>query len=452
MAQIPFITDNARNRIPVNWYPAKDSEKGVILWGTPGLTRKLTIQNGCRGMIRGTEHIYGVNGSTAWRMDSEWNLEEIGTLIGSIGPVTILENGPQIFFVEQNFGYIYTVGTGVWADSGCPTPSSATYQDGYYIISKSATNEFYISGSYDGLSWDSLDYAVAESSPDMIVKVQSSHRELWILNKTTTEVWYNSGDVDFPFVKVQGASIEVGCRAADSVRIFDGSLVWLSDRIQFVKNTGYQIGIISTRKLEREIQALSKKSDAFAYTYVQDGHEFYVVTFPTDQKTWAYDAETKLWHQRESQGYEGQYRVSAYAYLDSRHVAGDFLNGNIYELDPLVYTEDGTSIVRTLETNATDSGGKLASFADLEVVWNGAGMALPSGQGSDPQAMLQWSDDGGATWSNEHWAPIGKIGKYKNRCKWNRLGSARDRVWRLMLSDPVDPTLTGAELTMTGSK
>jgi hypothetical protein len=79
------------------------------------------------------------------------------------------------------------------------------------------------------------------------------------------------------------------------------------------------------------------------------------------------------------------------------------------------------------------------------------GVGLDGGvQGSDPKAMLQWSDDGGHSWSNERWAGVGKIGKAKKRVIWRRLGSSRDRVYRVMISDPVKVVLIGAEITTEG--
>lgn len=453
MAQIPFITDNCRNNIPVNWYPAKDSEFGVVLWGTPGLTVKTTGQNVCRGMAPCVGEIYGVSGSRAWKLTSSWVLVEIGTLIGNSGPVTILDNGLEVFFQEDAHAYTYTISTGAFSeivDSAFPDPSSAAYQDGYFIVSQKDSNKFYISGLYAGTTWDALDFASAEGSADLIVGVRSAHRELWLFNERTVEVWYNSGDADFPFAKVSGANIEMGCRSEASIRLFNGSFVWLSDRLQVVKNVGYQPQIISTRKLERIIETLTT-SDAWAYTYVQDGHEFYVLNFPTSKKTYVYDAETQVWHRRESQGCLGRHRISCAAQLPGMHVAGDFENGKIYEMNSDVYTEDGDEIIRSLETNSTQDTskeGRLVHFSGLEVTWEGAGKALEGGLGSNPQAMLQWSDDGGSTWGNEHWSNIGLIGKYKNRCRWNRLGASRDRVWRLMLSDPVNPTILGAFLGM----
>jgi len=66
--------------------------------------------------------------------------------------------------------------------------------------------------------------------------------------------------------------------------------------------------------------------------------------------------------------------------------------------------------------------------------------------GANPQAMLRWSSDGGSTWSNEHWAEIGKVGKYKNRIIWRRLGWARDRIYEVVVTDPINAVIVSANL------
>lgn len=65
------------------------------------------------------------------------------------------------------------------------------------------------------------------------------------------------------------------------------------------------------------------------------------------------------------------------------------------------------------------------------------GIGTATGQGVDPQVMIQWSDDGGFTWSSERWVSIGAVGRYLSRVVLWRLGQSRDRVYRVTVSDPV---------------
>jgi hypothetical protein len=68
-----------------------------------------------------------------------------------------------------------------------------------------------------------------------------------------------------------------------------------------------------------------------------------------------------------------------------------------------------------------------------------------------PRAMLRWSDDGGHTWSNEHWKSMGRIGQFGYRTIWRRLGmtlAIRDRVYEVSGTDPVKIAIMGAELAL----
>ena len=78
------------------------------------------------------------------------------------------------------------------------------------------------------------------------------------------------------------------------------------------------------------------------------------------------------------------------------------------------------------------------------------GEGLLSGQGSDPQIMLRISNDGGRTWGQERWVGAGKRGEYGHRAIWFRLGSGRDRVFEVSVSDPIPWRLVGAEVEGRG--
>ena len=69
-----------------------------------------------------------------------------------------------------------------------------------------------------------------------------------------------------------------------------------------------------------------------------------------------------------------------------------------------------------------------------------------------PEVMLRWSDDGGHTFSNEHWREMGAIGQYGYRTIWRRLGMTqkiRDRVYEVSGTDPVKIAIMGAELLIS---
>ena len=210
---------------------------------------------------------------------------------------------------------------------------------------------------------------------------------------------------------------------------------------------------ISTHAVEWQIQQYADISDATSYTYQQDGHQFYVLNFPSADTTWVFDVATGVWHERAefSNGAFARHRANNKCVFANEVVVGDFENGNIYTLDLDIYADNGATQKwlrswRALPTGENDFNRTAQHALQLNCE---AGVGLNAGQGSDPQAMLRWSDDGGHTWSNEHWRSMGVIGKYGFRTIWRRLGMTtklRDRVYEVSGTDPVKIAIMGAEL------
>jgi len=236
-----------------------------------------------------------------------------------------------------------------------------------------------------------------------------------------------------------------GVGAPDSLAAGEAGLFGLDSDFRVRRIVGYQGAVISTPQIEYHIQRYATKSDAFGYLYTQHGHTFYVLTFPSESKTWCYDVTTDAWHTRSTGTTGGRHRSSCYCFFQGKHLVGDWQNGHIYELDPETYTDHGELIVRRRAVQAVHQDRKLLFHNQLEIEFE-AGTGLVAGQGSDPQAMLDWSDDGGHTWSHEHWRSMGKLGEYKRRAIWRRLGCSRDRVYRVTVSDPVKVAILGATL------
>jgi len=441
--QIPLIGKSDQGQYPVNlFYDPEQSDQRPALRGIPGLksfyasgvgapVRAMTVFNGS---------LYAVIGNTVYKINTAGIATVLtATLSTSTGVVEMADNGTQIMLIDGTYGYI--IEGDVLAqitDDNFPVPASLAYQDTYFIVTEKDTGKIYISSQMDGTEWDALDYASAEGKPDDALAIISDHRELWILGQVSTEVFYNSGDAAFPFERINGAFIEKGIGAAASAAKLDNSVFWLTEEFQVVRALEYTPVIVSTRKIEKEIAGYETKSDAVAYTYAQEGHSFYVLNFPTANKTWVYDVATQLWHERRSFPTDGRHRGNCYAYFNGKHLVGDYDNGKIYELDFNTFDDDG-KIQRSIHVFPPIMAGNRQNVfhfrIEIEVT---SGVGLVSGQGEDPIAILDWSNDNYNNWSNEHWLKIGKIGEYTNRVVERRMGSARWRAYRLTITDPVE--------------
>jgi hypothetical protein len=436
--QIPFGKDNYLSNVPVNWFAAADDDKKVILYGAPGLSVQYTCPAAAevRGMKVAGEFLYVACGDKVYQLDANWGMMELGTLSTSTGKVWIEYNGSQVAFLAGSYLYTYTILTGVFAivsDTDFPGAATLTYQDGYGVINAPGTNQFYLSGIYDFTSWNALDFASAEGWPDNIEGVLMNYRELWLFGEDTTEVWYNSGDT-FPFTRIQGGFIEQGCRAPGSIAKGDNVVYWLASTRQVMLAEGYQPRIISTRKMEREVDNYTRVDDALSWVQVFEGHTFYWLTFPTEKVTWVYDAATKLWHKRTSYPDYDRHRANCYAYFQNQHIVGDYQNGKLYHMDSSYYDDAGEELLAVVESPQVRSEGKRQFFAGLEVQFDHGQVDVSV----TPYAVLEWSDDNGNNWSNEYWAVMGDLGEYGKRATWRRLGSSYNRIFKLSVSDPVN--------------
>lgn len=461
--RIPFAVNSYTSRAKaasmqrlVNWYPEiepGDAKSRLLLFGTPGATLFAdTLDTGAvKATIVHNGAMYVAAGTTVYKVTTAGVVSTIGT-IASASRVTMAANRTQVVVCAEPSAYVINA-SDVMAeitDADFPGASSFVSLDSYGIFTQPNSDTWGLTSLADFTSVDALDFATAESQPDKIVTAYVDHRELWLFGEKSIEIWYNAGSADFPFSRVSGAYIERGCAAAGSVAQLDNSVVWLADNRVIYRAQGYAALRISTHAIEEELRKYSSVSDAIGFGYSQAGHEFYVLTFPTAGACWVYDAATQLWHERASHGLS-RYRWNCAEIFSGRVIVGDSQAGKLYVLDPDTYTEAGSTIRSVAMSPPVHAQGKRGIAHDLEVEFE-AGVGLSTGQGSDPQAMLRWTDDDGVSWSPEYWRPIGKIGKTRDRAIWTRLGSFYNRTYELSISDPVKRTLIAADPYLTSAE
>jgi len=491
---------NAADNRMVNLFPEIVPEAGknpAFLNRAPGLRLLTTAGQGpVRGLWTYGGIAYIVSGDTLYSMAGFGTPVLIGTVSGT-GPVSMVDNGTQLFIACGGPSYIYNNSTGAFGpitDPDFPGALTVGYLDGYFVFIEPNSQKVWVTTLLDGTSIEPLDFASAEGSPDNLVSMIVDHREAWLFGTNSVEVFYDAGNADFPLQRIQGAYNEIGCAATFSVAKLDNGLFWLGADARgqgiVYRSQGYSGQRISTHAIEYAIAQYGNISDAIAYTYQQEGHSFYVLTFPSADKTWVYDVSTQAWHERAGfdNGNFTRHRSNCQMAYNSEIVVGDYANGNLYAFDLDVYADNGSTQKwlrswRALPTgqnnlNRTahhslqldcESGVGLSGpeYSDPTYLITESGFFLTTESGDflisyegtptvgvDPKAMLRWSDDGGHTWSNEHWSPLGRIGVYQHRVFWRRLGMTlklRDRVYEVSGTDPVKIAIMGAELHLSGT-
>jgi hypothetical protein len=454
----------------INLFMEKNPDTAVFPfthYPTPGLTQVATASNSVwRGLFFASNNqLYGVCGSTLYGIDSSWNLTALGTVSSLTTPVSMVDNGSYLFIVDGTTwtetnaaGWTLKLSNNVFApvdNSTDPTgdnggfygSNQVNYIDGYYVFNRPNTNQWYISLN-NSIQLDPVDFASKSGYSDNIVGIGISRRYIYIFGEVTTEVWFNAGNTTYPFQEMPGSFMQYGCAATNSICQMDGEVYWVAQSAQgqafICRSQNFGAVQISTFAIDQELQTYATLSDAIGYTYELNGHFFYVVNFPTANKTWVYDLSNQQWNEwssMDSNGNFNRHRSNCFAFAYNQLVVGDFENGNLYVLDQNNYTDNGLPITRVRgfyhqEDDMSDRVRYKQFIAEME-----------SGNGYLNQPVtvfLRWSDDRGKSFGNPIGQTMGVEGEYLTSINWWRLGMARDRVFEIFWSEPVKTALSGA--------
>lgn len=414
---------------------AKSPAAVIASYGVPGWA---TIGTGTvRGGLVRNDALFVVVGTKLYSVSSSGVGTELGTIPGS-GYVGMAADETNVMLVTGGLGYYYN-GSAVAqiTDVDFPTVTDwVSVIDGYFVVAEASSGRFYVSTNRSPSSWDALDFATAEKYPDDIVSGIVDHGELVLFGKESGEVWYNSGNADFPLDRTPSGHFEKGCMGSRSPAKVDNSVFFVGNDGIVYKLNGYTPQRISTHAVEQAIDAATDKNFQGS-TWIEGGHTFYGLK--SDDFAFVYDVSTNLWHERESFGLDS-WRWAFVLRCFDKWIVGDSTSNALGQLDIGTYTEFGDTMRFLCTCPSVSRDNKRLTHNRLELVFDN-GVGLATGQGSDPQAMLRYSNDGGRTWSSEKWRSLGAIGEYQSRAVWNRLGQARDRIYECSITDPVRRTL-----------
>lgn len=400
--------------------------------------------------------LYTVIGGNVYYVTPSYTLTLLGTLPAGSNPVSMNDNGLVIVIVDGSpAGYVIDMTNHNYAainDASFYGSDSVSFLDTYFLFNRPGTNQWYISLSQadyamftGNAAFDSLDIAAKTGYADPLAGVIPVHGEVWVIGTLTTEIWNNTGGTDFAFTRVPNALMEHGCVAKYSICKQDVSVFWISKDEQgkgiVLQGSQYQALRVSTHAIENEWSTYADISDAVGYIYQQEGHTFYVLNFPTANKTWAYDIATEMWHERAYNNGTDLVRqrqvncASAYGKI----ICGDWETGSLYELSTDTYTDNGQPISRIRSFPHIIADGNRISYLSFI-----ADMAVGNSTINDsPVVGLRWSDNRGQSYGNAVFQSLGNTGQYITSIQWSRLGMARDRVFELSWSANCNTALQG---------
>lgn len=430
-------------------------------FGTPGLKTFCTFPAPVRAQIPANGRHFVVAGTAFYEVFSDGTFTKRGDVSNDGKAASLAFNSVQILIVSGGSAYCFTLATDALVEvTGqlAGVPLQCDESDTYFIVSFKDSNKFQMSQLLDGTTWPGQLVNEVSVFPDNLTSIIVNHRELWVFGNRRSQPYQDTGSAEV-FDPIGGALIEVGGGATFSAFRLDNSVFWIGqdERGAWVawRSNGYNPQRVSTHAVEVWLSQQADVADCVSYAYQDRGHLFWVLYVPNSDCSWVYDVAEGLWHKRASwiNGFYKPHFSWNHAYVFGKHLVGDWNSGNLYEMSFDYLDDNGAAIRRLRRSPTTRNEMNRVYFAELRVELNaGNGPQPPLMTGGnvprEPQAMLRWSDDGGNTWSNEHWRGCGFAGQFKRFVRWQRLGQGRRRVFEFVVTDPVEWAITDAYLRL----
>jgi hypothetical protein len=442
----------------VNWYP-QYSELGkdqFVLMPFPGLKALGNAAGRDRGFHRMSEKLYQVKGGSLYEITSTGVHTSKGA-IGGESRCIIADDGVNMFIVVPD-EYVYQYNSdsdtlGLVTTAAISGAKSVDYFNGQFIY----TFDQISTVSKVGNGAETNGQISEESLPDGLVRDFVFDEVIYRCGERSIAAWYNSGVGTPPIDRLQGRVFNVGLAAIHSIEKTDNAFYWLGDDYKIYASQAGVKTVISTDAISNEISRYTVISDAIGNTFTLQGQNFYALTFPNASKTFVYSESLgqQGWFELSSglkgKAYQATSIISAY----NKTICSDVENGNIYTLDIDTYTNNGEPIRRLRATQAIDGSalGKKGRRVQMSkakfIMESGVGIiATPEGVGENPRIMVEYSDDGGRTWSHGEWPRVGRLGEFTLQVEWFNLGSFYERIVRISTTDPVNYSIYSATIDL----
>lgn len=329
-------------------------------------------------------------------------------------------------------------------------PNSVCFGEGYFFFT-TASGLCYASG-LNATTVNSLDVVRCEAKAEALVRGVFFDGELWLFGLSHGEVFGSGGSPNatgFPLNRttVFWRGLIAPLAICGFEEGMDPTLVFVADDNSVRQMQGYNPVKISPPDLDRAIEDCTSKSSIRAFSYNIDGHACIVIDLGA--ATWVFDLAQGSWHKRKSYGYDYWRLTGNSVKAFGKWIAGDHLSGNLYQIDDTVYTEAGSTLSAVAESIAMEAFPQRLQVArvDFNMV-AGVGTSTTT----DPKMKIQWSDDGGHTWSDPVSRKLGESGKYKQQIRINGVGltGIKGRRWRVTVDDGVYFGLLGGDMQVTG--
>jgi hypothetical protein len=438
----------------------------TALYACPGLVSALLFPTSpVRAVASLNGVLYAVAGNTVYTLTSSLVATAQGTIGTSSGPAYIEFNDTQVGFCDSTGLWVFEIGGSGLTEVTLPfdgavgVPASL---DTLTVVSQPGTYNIWQCNPNDMTTWDPLNFTTEDGNAQPIVSLQALHDTIFVIKTGSYTPYVNEGNLGFVFGRLDGIYPRVGAYAAPTVKKIGENICWLGNSPEGIPTVymlaGYEAREVSSYAIATQIQSYSTIADAFAFTYEQEGHPFYVLTFPTGGATWVLDPkETELikspvWHERAgfSAGNFIPYAGYCATQFNGQVYMGDRTSGNLYRLDLNNFQDNGQTRkwLRSWRAVGKPTAMQTEKCNYLDIQMDTGEQVPPDG---NPQLVLRQSFDGGLNWSAERYISAGMSGETMQDVRFTRLGATKrglnsDRTFELSSTDVFFASLIGAEI------
>lgn len=400
------------------------------------------------------DQIYALLGAEVIRIDSLGNRVSVGGIAGTARAIMARNDKastPQIVVVVDDGTRFVVENNAVSsiADADLPAPNSCTFLN-RKIVFGIDDGRFFWSAVDEATDISALDFAEAEGNPDGCVRVIAHLQELWIFGEESIEVWYDDGT---SFVRRGSTVIPKGAIGKHTIAELDMDLFWVGNDNVVYAARGYGFERISNHAVEQSIRETVDKNNIIGWSYFRDGTAFYVLSGP--DWTWRFNRTLSrklgkpVWTERYSYDNGGRWLAEYAVQFNNEWIVGNNGDDGLYKFSADAFDEDGGYLVWKLRSAPLHAYPKQICIDRLHLDFvTGVGRVSGDPHLSDPQVGLRWSDDGGRTWSNQIFRPLGVSGQYQTRVTFDGLGMTgrTGRILELEISSPVVRSLMYAAI------
>ncbi len=331
-------------------------------------------------------------------------------------------------------------------DADAPTTvSHPGVLDRYLLANEVGTANFHHSDVNAPTTWSANQFE-AEAQSDKLMALGVSSLEILLLGARTAEMWRDDGVT--PFVRELQGYVQSGTLSKHSLAWCGGPWMWLDHTRQVIMLDARTPRVVSM-PINDYLQGFGIITDAMGDFILFRGRPFYVLTFPSDEKTLAYDFLLDNWYEwgkwsdahAEYNRWPGNCSCLAEAWGTT--LIGDKTTSKIYKLEPGTYQDDGGTLRTMIQTAPFDWGtvSRRKRCNGLYFRFKGKNVIA----GTTYQIMVKWRDDGADSWTGERLVNIHKDAGNIMRAETTRLGMYYTRQWEFSITDNVELILTNVE-------